>query len=82
MIHKFLDNIFRMDKPISKVVKLGLIFSMIICISSVILFYFYNSLSLDYIYYEISLGLFRAGIMFVVSFLICGIATNALYKEE
>lgn len=81
MIHKFIDNLFCMDKSISRVVKFGFIFSMIICIASVILFYFYNSLSLNYIYHELSLGLFKTGIMFGISFFICGIATNTIRKE-
>ena len=81
MIHKFIDNLFEMDKPISRVVKYGLIFSMIVCIAAVIMFYFYNTLSLGYIYHEISFGLFKSGIMFGISFFICGIATNTIIKE-
>lgn len=78
MIHKFIDNLFKMEKSISHLVRNGLIFSMLICISSVIIFYFYNTLNLNYIYHEVSLGLFKSGIMFGVSFFICGIATNGI----
>ena len=31
MIHKFIDSIFEMEKPIVKLVKQGLVFSMFVC---------------------------------------------------
>lgn len=81
MIHKFIDNIFEMEKPISKLVKYGLIFSMFVSIIAVTIFYFYNQLSLNYIYHEISFCLLKTGISFAISFLICGIATNTILKN-
>ena len=82
MIHKFIDNIFKMDKSISKLVKKGLIFSMIVCIFAVTIFYLYNEYSLDYIYHEASFSLLRAGITFAISFFICGVATNTIRGNE
>lgn len=81
MIHKFINNLFEMEKPISKIVKNGLIFSMFICICSMLLFYFYQTLNLKYIYHEASFTLFRAGLTFAISFFICGIATNDIRKD-
>lgn len=81
MIHKFIDSIFEMEKPIVKLVKQGLVFSMFVCIIAVIVFYFYNTLSLDYIYHEISFSLLRTGITFAISFFICGIATNTILNN-
>lgn len=81
MIHKFIDNIFEMEKPISKLVKQGLIFSMFVCMIAVTMFYFYNELLLDYIYHEISFSLLKTGITFAISFFICGIATNTILKN-
>ena len=80
MIHKF-NTIFEMEKPISKLVKQGLIFSMAICLLAVATFYFYNELSLNYIYHEISFTLLKTGITFAISFFICGVATNKIKNE-
>lgn len=81
MVHKFIDNIFKMEQPISKVVKHGLVFSMLICVVAVTMFYLYNELSLNYIYHEASFILLRAGITFAIGFFICGVATNTIKNE-
>lgn len=81
MVHKFIDNLFEIEGPISQVIKHGFIFSLIVCLISGVLFYFYTHYHLNYIYHEISLILFKSGITFAISFFICGIATNKIKND-
>lgn len=81
MIHKFIDNIFEMEKPISKLVKQGLIFSMLVCLSAVMMFFIQRDINLPYIFHDASLILLRTGITFAISFIVCGIATNTIKNQ-
>ena len=81
MIHKFIDNIFEMEKSISKLVKQGLIFSMLVCLSAVTMFFVQRNASLSYIFHDASLSLLRTGITFAISFIVCGIATNSIKNQ-
>ena len=71
MIHKFIDNIFEMEKDIEKIVKEGLIFSGVVCLLAVILFFVQRDVNLPYIFHDASLTLLRTGITFAISFLVC-----------
>ncbi len=82
MIHKFIDNIFQMEKSISKLVRQGLIFSMLVCISAVTMFFIQRDLSLPYLFHDASLSLLKSGITFGISFLVCGIATNTIKNSN
>ena len=81
MVHKFINNIFEIDESISKIIQKGMIFSMIVCIIALFIFYFYHISLLNYIYHDISLVLLRTGITFVIGFFVCGIATNKISKD-
>ena len=81
MIHKFIDDLFNIDKSISSLVKKGFVFSILICITALLIFYFYHINSLKYIYHDISLTLLKTGITFAISFFICGVATNRILKD-
>lgn len=81
MVHKFINNLFEIDKSISELIKKGLIFSMVVCIIALFIFYFYHINFLNYIYHDISLVLLRTGITFAIGFFVCGVATNKISKD-
>ena len=78
MVHKYIDSLFDMDKRIIKIVKIGFIFSIILCFIATTIFYFYHINALTYIYHDISLILFQTGIIFAIGFFVCGFATNRI----
>ena len=82
MVHKYINSLFDMDKNISKIVKIGFIFSMMVCIIATTIFYFYHINVLAYIYHDISLSLFQTGIIYAIGFFVCGIATNRIMMNS
>lgn len=81
MVHKFINTLFDIDNSICSIIIKGLIFSIIICISSLLVYYFYHIGILNYIYHDISLILLRTGITFAIGFFVCGVATNTIVKD-
>ncbi len=81
MIHNFINELFDIDDAICIIIKKGFIFSLLICIIALLIFYYYNIYFLNYIYHDISFILFRTGIIFAIGFFICGVATNKIAKD-
>lgn len=80
-MNKFIDDIFELEKPISNLVKQGLIFSILFCLSAVAMFFIQRNADLPYIFHDASLILLRTGITFTISFIVCGIATNTIKNQ-
>ena len=81
MIDKLIDNIKEIDKPILKFMFKGLKFSASICFLSILILIAYSTYPISHIGLHSSIILFQTGIMFAVSFFICGFITDKLKKE-
>jgi hypothetical protein len=84
-IMKFINMLFNefknLDIKIIKLMKIGFIFSFILCILSSSILYTYEFFySLPILFY-IGFSLFRTSLSFAVTFFICGIGFNTIKKE-
>ncbi len=80
-VNILLDKIKNLDSKVVKVMKVGFIFSFIICIlSGMILLTYQAFYSLPILFY-IGISLFRTSLSFAVAFFICGIGFDTVAKE-
>lgn len=80
-INILLDKIKNLDAKVIKIMKLGFIFSFIICIlSSMILLTYEAFYSLPTLFY-IGISLFRTSLSFAVASFICAISFDTIQKE-
>lgn len=82
---KFFDEILKkvknLDKKLIKLMRIGFIFSFVLClISSISLFTYETFYSLPKLFY-IGINLFRTSLMFACTFFICGIGFDTIKKE-
>lgn len=79
-IQKIIKNIRDIDKKIFKIMKNGIEFSFIFClIASFILVIYcenYNPCT-----YNVGISLFKSGLFFLSTFIICGFAFNNITKD-
>ena len=85
MINKFFSmvkNIFKnLDKTALHILKKGLYFCLILCITSVFLLLLYQIFSLNPFIYEFGLTLFRISLIFAIEFVICAVAADKIKKQ-
>lgn len=80
-VNILLDKVKNLDAKVVKVMRVGFIFSFIICIlSSIILVTYEAFYSLHTLFY-IGISLFRTSLSFAVTFFICGIGFDTVQKE-
>lgn len=79
---KKLKNLFDMEEPILKLVQMGIKLSIIICAISITILLIYNKYYISHDLYAVGFILFRTGLLFAIQFLICGIAFNAIRKQN
>jgi hypothetical protein len=80
-INIFLDKFKNLDIKIIKLMKVGFIFSFILCILSSIILYTYEFFYSLPILFFIGISLFRTSLSFGVTFFICGIGFDTVSKE-
>lgn len=81
MIKKFLEDISTIDKPILKVIKIGLIISFIFCLISISILSIHALNPKSYTTYEIGTLLFKNGLFLFVDFFICGFICDKFRKQ-
>ena len=82
MIKKILEDISTIDKPILKVMKIGLMLSFVFCIISIAILYIYVLNPISYTTYEIGTLLFKNGLFLFVDFFMCGFICDKLRKQR
>lgn len=81
IILKLIDKIKNLNKKIVKIMKVGFIFCFLLCLLSTIFLLTYETIySLPLLYY-IGLNLFKASLMFITMFLMCGIGFDTILNQ-
>jgi len=81
MIKKLANDIKQLDKNILKIMFSGFKFSFFICILSSIILLTYIINPISYILLESGTILFKTGLIFAVSFFICGFTFDNIKKQ-
>ena len=81
MIKELINNIRNMEKNILEIMINGLKISFGIAILSSVILLFYILNPISYIIFESGITLFKIGLIFALTFLICAIFTNRIIKE-
>jgi len=82
MIKKILEDISTIDKPILKVMKIGLMLSFIFCLIAVAILSIHALNPISYTTYEIGTLLFKNGLFLFVDFFMCGFICDKLRKQR
>lgn len=81
IVKTLVNKVKNLDKKILKIMKIGFIFSFVLCVISIASLFtyetFYNIPSLFYS----GISLFRTSLMFACMFFICGIGFDSIKKE-
>ena len=80
-LEKILKNIKDIDKKIYVIMKNGIRFSFIFCLIAVFILAAYCGNSSPSTY-NIGVSLFKSGMFFLISFIICGYAFNNIIKTR
>lgn len=80
MVKQFIDNFKHIDKKISKVMKIGLIFCVGLMLISLLLLVTYLSISANLLFFDIGIALFRLGLTLAIEFIICGYAVDIILR--
>jgi len=81
MIQQLIKKIKELDKSIICIMKKGVIFSFIIAILSALILITYKVCYISPDLYYIGLSLFQTSLMFIVIFIIYGLAFDKILKE-
>ena len=81
MVNKLIEDIKEIDKPILKFIHKGLNFSAGICCLSLLVLIAHSTYPISHIGLKSSIILFKTGVMFASSFLICGFVTDKIKKQ-
>lgn len=69
-----------LNKKIINIMKIGIYFSFLFCICASLILLTYNFFS-EPLLYHIGISLFKSGLFFIASFIICGFAFNKITYE-
>ena len=78
----FFKSFKEIDKSIAKIMNRGNIFSLFICILSIIVLLIYKEFYISSDLLEASIILFKTSIFFSIQFFICGIAIDKIKKLQ
>lgn len=81
MISKILDRLKGLDNKIKNIMKYGIYFSLLICIIACSLLFTYNLSITDVNTYYIGLSLVQLSFVFMIEFIICGLAMDTIKKS-
>lgn len=73
-------QIANLDKKISKIMRGGIDFSLIICILALFTLFVHRNYYISHNLYDAAIILFQAGILFAAQFFICGITIDTVKK--
>ena len=80
MIQQFIDNFKTIDKKITKIMRYGLFFCLLLAILSTSLLVTYIFFSANPFLFDFGIALFRLTFSFAVEFIICGYAVDLILK--
>lgn len=81
MISKLIERLKNLDNKIKKIMKYGINFSMLICILACGLLFVYHLSITDVNTYYIGLALVQLSFVFIIEFIICGLAMDTIKKS-
>lgn len=81
MIKKIIERIKGLDPKIVKLIKYGLNFSVLICIVACALLFTYHLTLTNVDTYYIGLSLVQLSFVFMIEFIICGLAMDTIKKS-
>lgn len=81
MISKILDRLKGLDNKIKNIIKYGIYFSLLICIIACSLLFTYHLSITDVNTYYIGLSLVQLSFVFMIEFIICGLAMDTIKKS-
>ncbi len=79
-MNKFFGELKNLDKNIYKIMKYGLLFSGLVCISAVFVLLIYIFLGIS-LFYHLGLTLIKSSFTFAVEFIICGIIVDFIKNK-
>lgn len=81
MIQSMINRLKEIDKPVIKIMKYGFNFSLFVCMISAIILIIYDTTYHSPDLYSIGIQTFKTGLIFLVEFVICGVAMDTIKKE-
>ena len=79
-MNKFFGELKNLDKDTYKIMKYGLLFSGIVCLSAVFVLLIYIFLGIT-LFYHLGLTLIKSSFTFAVEFIICGIIVDFIKNK-
>lgn len=79
-MNKFFGELKNLDKDTYKIMKYGLLFSGIVCLSAVLVLLIYIFLGIT-LFYHLGLTLIKSSFTFAVEFIICGIIVDFIKNK-
>lgn len=80
-MQKIILGLKNLDKDTYKIIKYGLLFSGIICLSAIAMLLSYIFLGLNF-FYHLGIILMESSFIFAVEFVICGIVVDFIRKQS
>ena len=81
MFSKIIEKIKNLDKKIKTIIRYGIYFSLSICLIACALLYTYHLAITDVNTYHIGLSLVQLSFVFMIEFIICGLAMDTIKKS-
>ena len=78
MINQILNRIKKIDELTYKIMKKGLIFSLMLCLLSAFILFIYSSIFVFPNVYYIGLSLFKLSCFLGVEFIVCGLVIDTI----
>lgn len=80
-MNKLFSEFNNLDKNTYKIIKYGLLFSGLVCLSAVCVLLLYIFLGINFLYH-LGLVLLKSSFTFAVEFIICGIIVDFIKNKE
>ena len=81
MFNKLIDRLKSLDNKIKNIMKHGIYFSILICLIACSLLFTYHLSIADVDTYYIGLSLVQLSFVFMIEFIICGLAMDTIKKS-
>ena len=82
MLSSIVNCFKNLDIKIKNIMRLGFLFSLILCLFSTLILYTYHKFKINPIIFTTGAILFKTSLVFFESFLICGISFDKIIKNK
>ena len=79
-MNKFFLELKNLDKDTYKIIKYGLLFSGLVCLSAICILLIYIFLGISF-FYHLGLSLLQSSFTFAVEFIVCGIIVDFIKNK-